>query len=852
MANFTARPTPIPAQCHSTLRLGAIGTTVSPLRAAPPTHAIWTTHILPRYTTAGVVPHINAHQHRNMPGIRKTSLAFLFALVATPLAASAQQPATNPASPTAATFDLGIKNIMRGPELYGTPPADVRWSADNKWIYFSWVEPGQDWHERPSPYRVRAVPGARPERLTLVQRDSAAPYVSDGSLSPDRRRAAVEAGGDIFIVNYRDGSVRRLTHTAARESAPVFSADGKSVYFVRDNNAFSMDLASGMTTQLTDLRTGVAPEDSASKSAQHVRLAEQQRDLFEAVRDRLHSDSTIKAENKILDSLHGPKTVYVGRDRQIQSVNTAPDGRGVVVLLRTPSKGTQVEVQFWVTESGYTDPRKSRTKVGDAQVRTELLYISLPDGKVTRPHLVGTDSLANFVAFKGWNSAGTDALLYAFSPDNKERFLYTLSSVDGALHNIEMLRDTAWVGGPCSTCAGWYDGGRRLWYVSEATGFAQLYTAAARGGDVRQITSGKWEVRDAELSLDGRTFYLITNEPSPFEEQFYTMPVGGAMTRITRSSGRHAVTVSPDGRLLADVYSYVNRPPDLHLMANQPGAPETGLTRSPSDEWLRGKWMVPEIVMVPASDGAKVPAHVYRPQDIGATPNGAAVIFVHGAGYLHNVGNFWSQYPREYMFNQFLASKGYVVIDADYRASDGYGRDWRTAIYRWMGGRDLQDEVDASKYLTATYNIPPSRIGMYGGSYGGFMTLMALFTAPDYFGAGAALRSVTDWAHYNNGYTSDILNLPQNDTLAYRRSSPIYFAQGLRAPLLMAHGMVDTNVNYQDIVRLTQRLIELGKTDWELASYPVEDHGFVRPSSWTDEYTRIFRLFERTIGKSIQ
>ncbi len=121
-----------------------------------------------------------------------------------------------------------------------------------------------------------------------------------------------------------------------------------------------------------------------------------------------------------------------------------------------------------------------------------------------------------------------------------------------------------------------------------------------------------------------------------------------------------------------------------------------------------------------------------------------------------------------------------------------------------MGGRDLQDQVDASKYLVQTFQIEPKRIGIYGGSYGGFITLMALFTESTHFGAGAALRSVTDWAHYNQGYTSNILNLPQNDTLAYRQSSPIYFAAGLQDPLLMAHGMVDTNVHFQDIVRLTQ------------------------------------------------
>jgi dipeptidyl aminopeptidase/acylaminoacyl peptidase len=128
--------------------------------------------------------------------------------------------------------------------------------------------------------------------------------------------------------------------------------------------------------------------------------------------------------------------------------------------------------------------------------------------------------------------------------------------------------------------------------------------------------------------------------------------------------------------------------------------------------------------------------------------------------------------------------------------------------------------------------------------------LMALFTRPKHFDAGAALRSVTDWAHYNQGYTSNILNLPQNDTLAYRQSSPIYYAEGLEDPLLMAHGMVDTNVHFQDIVRLTQRLIELGKTRWELAVYPVEDHAFLRPSSWADEYRRIFELFERYLPNS--
>jgi dipeptidyl aminopeptidase/acylaminoacyl peptidase len=161
-----------------------------------------------------------------------------------------------------------------------------------------------------------------------------------------------------------------------------------------------------------------------------------------------------------------------------------------------------------------------------------------------------------------------------------------------------------------------------------------------------------------------------------------------------------------------------------------------------------------------------------------------------------------------------------------------------------MGGKDLDDVVDGAKFLVDSHKVNAKRIGVYGGSYGGFITLMAMFTSPDTFAAGAALRPVTDWAHYNHGYTSNILNEPQSDIAAYRKSSPIYFAEGLKGALLICHGMVDVNVHFQDSVRLAQRLIELRKENWELAVYPVEDHGFVEETSWADEYKRILKLFE--------
>ncbi|HEY9448464.1 MAG TPA: prolyl oligopeptidase family serine peptidase [Gemmatimonadaceae bacterium] len=759
-----------------------------------------------------------------------------------------------PAQQPAASFDFSIQNIMRGPEVYGRAPERVRWSPDSKWIYFYWLEPGSDWREDERPFRVLAQPGAKPEQISPTLMDSVGPLLEPGSSSSDGRLRAVSYNGDLYVVDTRASRAQRLTDTHAIESDPSISADGRSVFFVRDDNVFVVDPSGGPVRQLTDVRAGPAPksddEKDAEKSEQRRAIEADQRKLFEVIRDQYRADSIEKAEKARLDSLR-PGTLYLGKDEKVASLSVSPSGKALLLVTRVDAeKALETEVPQFVTKSGYVEDAESRGKVGDVQDSGRVALVSLPSGQARWLQVIPDDTTnaPAMVEVLGWNDAGTQALIFAVQKDFKARYIQTVSSDSGQLHVADVLRDTAWVDGPCFGCGGWYDQGRRFWFVSEADGWAHLYTMAAGGGEPRQLTHGQWEVDEVTLSDDKRWFYLQASEVSPFERHFYRIPVsGGTMERLTREAGGHDVTVSPDGKLLADVYSYSNRPPELFVMNNRAGAKLARLTISPTSEWLSFPWIVPEIVMIPASDGVKVPARIYRPADMKAQPNGAAVIFVHGAGYLHNVHNYWSDYSREYMFNQYLASKGYVVIDADYRGSAGYGRDWRVAIYRHMGGRDLQDEVDASRYLQKEFGIPPERVGIYGGSYGGFMTLMALFTEPSHFGAGAALRSVTDWAHYNHWYTSRILNLPQADTLAYRQSSPIYFAEGLEDPLLMAHGMVDNNVEFQDIVRLSQRLIELGKTRWDLAAYPVESHAFVRPSSWADEYRRIFELFEREL-----
>ncbi|MDB4917914.1 MAG: hypothetical protein JWM95_5558 [Gemmatimonadetes bacterium] len=519
-------------------------------------------------------------------------------------------------------FDFTIKNIMRGPELYGRTPANTRWSADGKWIYFQWNEPATDWREPLRPFRVRATAGARPERLTLAQSDSAAPYIADGPISPDGRMRAVDAGGDLYLVSFRDGSARRLTQTVAAETHPTFSVDGKTLYFLRDGNAYALTLDGGDVRQLTDIRTAgaagavggggagggaaggggaggaTARADSIKAATQLGRLEQQQKDLFEVIRDRAKADSMTRAD-RLAREASALAVINIAATERVQSIEVSPNGRAAIVVVGQQPATTPraAEVPQFVTSTGYVENIRGRTKVGDALNNSRVLWISLPSGKATPLRPFGTDSTSGNTILGAWSDDGSRALMFALPSNHKSRVLYTVRSDTAALTEIETLKDTAWVGGPCSSCAGFLEGGKRVWFASEESGYSQLYTANAAGGDVKSLTSGRWEILAANVSADRQEFYLQTSELSSNDRNFYRMPVaGGARTRITTAIGNHVVTPSPDGKWLADVSSFTNVPPELYLVANTPGAAPVRMTTSPSAEWMKGPWIAPALV----------------------------------------------------------------------------------------------------------------------------------------------------------------------------------------------------------------------------------------------------------------
>ena len=515
----------------------------------------------------------------------------------------------------------------------------------------------------------------------------------------------------------------------------------------------------------------------------------------------------------------------------------------------------------YVTESAYVEDIAARTMVGDTQDKRLLAILNLETGKA----VWGDSAFAGEKRDVRWSlplfsDDGAVAVANVRAADNKDRWLVAIDPDTGKSRVVDALHDDAWIrevggfgpGGPSSF--GWLADNVHIWFLSERDGWMHLYTvdATADRPAARQLTHGKWEVYAVDPSTDRSTFYLTTSEVHPGERHLYSLPAtGGEPVRLTSLTGSNEAEVSPDGRVAALVYSYSNKPPEVYVMPARQGAEATQVTTTPTEEWRSFKWVDPQLITYKDRDGLDVYARLYTPEMMGARrdPLAPAVIFVHGAGYLQNAHKYWPSYYREYMFHNLLASRGYVVLDPDYRASAGYGRDWRTAIYRHMGGKDLDDIVDGAKYLAEHQRVNAKRIGLYGGSYGGFITLMAMFTSPDTFAAGAALRPVTDWAHYNHPYTANILNEPQHDADAYHASSPIYFAEGLKGALLICHGMVDTNVFFQDTVRLVQRLIELRKGNWSVQFYPVENHGFEDETSWADEYKRILALFDEHLKR---
>ena len=796
--------------------------------------------------------------------------AAVFVVVLAPMGAPA----------SAAEPGLSLEKIMADPDWIGPPVRDAYWSADGRTVYYSLKRAGS-----PISDLHRIDPVGNKDQIV----DAAAMANADAPAIYDRagKRAAFVRNKDIFVRDLGTGRLTQITRTPLPKSDPHFSADGRLLSFRVDNDWFVHDFGSGVTTPAAIVKAEKDP--NAPPAADDLR--DMQLRTFSTLK-KLHDEKeAARLHNEELQKGDVTRPVlpfYLGDDVVIRGTELSPDARWLMVVTEVKShvKGREGQLTRYVTESGYEEFEKERLRVGrNPPAPQSLMLLNLADHTM---HALATDHLPGIYddplksvreenakllppanppppasnerkargvwvisdepdAVNGgvvWSADGGAVCILMYSIDHKDRWITSVDLANYALVPQHRLTDAAWIDRSFNEF-GWLNDNRTLWYESEESGYAHLYTKALNG-EPRPLTHGQFEVSAPLLSEDGRWFYVLSNATAPYSYDVYRVPSGGGtLTRLTRLEGVESAELDRSGKQLLLTHSTPYMRTQIAVIkADGSGTPHE-LTDTRTADYKSMTWITPEIVKIPSTHfGGVIYAKIYRDPAVRAAAKKPAVLFIHGAGYLQDVHLHYSYYFREQMFNNMLAHRGYVVLDLDYRASAGYGRDWRTAIYRQMGHPELEDMLDGKKWLVEQAGVDPKRVGVYGGSYGGFMTLMALFRAPGEFAAGAALRPVTDWMQYDHGYTSGILNEPQTDPIAYARSSPIEFAAGLSDALLICHGVIDDNVLFEDSMRLYERLIELHKDNFSLSPYPLDRHGFSNADSWLDEYKRIYRLFE--------
>lgn len=792
-------------------------------------------------------------------------------------------------------FELTLEHLAMDSRWMGLPPRSVTWSPDGERLYFRWREaPDPDQDRATDPWYVVDRAGTE---VRVLSDEEVARIPTSTVWSDDRSRAAWVRDGVLHVWDatrgvrtpYRaDGGIRDL----------ALSADGSVATFSTRHDRgelWSLDLEAGELRQVARVVT----EEEEDTTDTERWLVEQQLELVETLAER-------KREREVADSVERARSldpvqrIPVARSAEIRDLQLSPDGRYVTFEWRKePGDEEPTRYMDFVTESGHATPREARAKVGYPQNRYRLGIVRVDPG--VHPDSVeviwaddglGTDDAKaedgareddEEAGDEGGGEAGaTDsderrtrihgpwfspdhrgregarrrAVVQVDTDDYKERWISLLDLETGETTRLHHIRDDAWLAGPLTNgrmspgFLEWLPDGSAFAFSSMESGWEHLYLANPETGEVRPLTSGEWEVRDAELSPRGTHWLLTTSRAHPGEEHLYSLPLrGGEMERITWGEGIHRATVSPDGRRIATLYETSRLMPDLYLL-DDPVAPDRDtaeqapirITKSGTDDFYRLDLLDSEIVTFRDQAGEPTWAEIWeRPEGF----NGAAVVYVHGCGECgQGVTKGWRRTGAK-LYAKYMAQRGYRTANLDYRGSFGYGHANRTYAYRQMGVSDIDSGLALLDLLEEEYDVEPGRIGVYGGSYGGFYTLMALFRHPDRFAAGVALYPVADWAHYNHSYTARILNgAPVDDPEAYRVSSPIYYADGYDGGLQIQHGLVDGNVQIQDVFRLTQVLLEMHKP-FDLAVYPMEGHGWRTEPSRRDSYRRMTEWFDR-------
>jgi acetyl esterase/lipase/Tol biopolymer transport system component len=750
--------------------------------------------------------------------------------------------------------NLSVRDIMAEPSIAGMRVEGEKLSPDGTKVIYLWNAEGK----MPRDLYLVSTSGGTPTAILKAsdlpvpsrtpQPESKLNYgvdmrdefvrirenqLSNFEWSPDSKKLVFTHGGDLYVMTLEPKSVKRFTKTQSPESGPRF-LDNDRILFSQNGNAFVLNTSDSTLTQLT-------------------KEANQQ---------------TFISVGNLTPNKAGTMVAYAVSDNSKQRQLVVPNFLPEYVTGGGPRRG-------WSEQKLFATPADGS--------RETPFEIKLPKSE-------GLSSFRRMV----WTADGRSLIVDRNDKDTKRRqlfYIHNVASKDEQIILITEETDDKWQAPLSAIFEPNPKHPSQLFFASERDGYNHLYLAkleaetrpvgsvsdaSARVAEgppgltdkvsIQQLTKGNWQVEWARWEPSGTNILFLSTEKGTATRTFGGVAASGDRTKISSEisdapvfrgmieSPQTAETAEPYTQVIYGTSTWSN-PTDLEaekICFNckdwNPVFGRKLLTTTAFGFNKRG-WVEPKFIDIPARDGKPIKSKIYLPAGHNTKQKYPMVIFVHGAGYLQNVINGWNNYYREFMFNELLTQKGYIVLDIDYRGSAGYGRDWRTDVYDFLGGKDFDDHIDSIDYMVKNYGVDQKRIGAYGGSYGGFMAAMLATRAPERIAAAAALRPVMDWKNYyatNPGYTAQRLGFPDKNPEAYKRSSPITYAEKLERPLLILHGMSDDNVHVQDSIQMMEKLIRLGKTQYfEVMLYPSENHGFVRPESWTDEYERILAFFEK-------
>ncbi|NIO29181.1 MAG: prolyl oligopeptidase family serine peptidase [Candidatus Latescibacteria bacterium] len=702
---------------------------------------------------------------------------------------------------------LTVERIYADPPLSGELPDRILWLPDSKGISYL-IEREID-GEKKTLFAIRDVPFGE-EKIICIPDTFAVPedlkksdddkFSFGGYIWSEVGRMIVfRHKGDVFTFDRTTGTLERRTQTEDTETNVTFSPDGSMVAYTRENDLYMMDLdnrerritTTGADTLLNGILNWVYMEE-----------------LFTRGNRRAYwwaPNSRAIAFMELND----------GSVPEFPLVDLIPT-HGSVEMQRYPKAG---------------DPNP-RVRVGVYDLESEELYWIDP--------LAGEDA---YIARVYWLSDSKRLAIEKLNRDQNELVLLFADYRAGAWEQILTETDSTWVS--VDYMKHYYETKSRFVWTSERDGYAQLYLYNLNGKLIRRLTNGPWEV----VALDGvdekqGDIYYTALEKSLLERHLYKVSEKGKkMRRLTQLSGSHAVRFSPDHRFYIDYFSNTETPTQATVHDAQ-GKHLFKLWEDPPEELASYDLPAPEIFTMTSVQGISYQCSMIKPTHFDPGKKYPVIIYTYGGPNAQLVRNRWG--GSLYLWHAMMAERGYIIFSLDNRGAFGKGRIWENPIYKRLGQLELHDQLAGVDYLKSLPFVDASRIGIWGWSYGGYMTCLALFKTPDVFKAGAAVAPVADFRLYDTIYTERYMKRPEDNEEAYNEGAPINFVENLKGAFLLVHGTADDNVHMQSSIVLAEKLIEAGK-DFDLMLYPGKMHGIRGKAARTHLFNKITTFFEENL-----